>query len=44
LTVDASVKRVAGNSPWRALERLQARLVLTQAGEAPQEHGWDAKV
>lgn len=28
----------------RALERLQARLVLTQAGEAPQEHGWDANV
>jgi predicted ArsR family transcriptional regulator len=28
----------------RALERLQAVLVLTQAGEAPQEHGWDANV
>jgi hypothetical protein len=28
----------------RALERLQARLVLTQAGEAPQEHGWDANL
>jgi hypothetical protein len=28
----------------RALERLQARLVLTQAGEAQQEHGWDANV
>jgi hypothetical protein len=28
----------------RAVERLQARLVLTQAGEAPQEHGWDANV
>jgi hypothetical protein len=28
----------------RALERLQARFVLTQAGEAPQEHGWDANV
>ena len=28
----------------RALENLQVRLVLTQAGEAPQEHGWDANV
>jgi predicted ArsR family transcriptional regulator len=28
----------------RALERLQAELVLTQAGEAPQEQGWDANV
>ena len=28
----------------RALERLQARLVLTQAGEAPQEQGGDANV
>jgi hypothetical protein len=28
----------------RALERLQTRLVLTQAGEAPQESGWDANV
>jgi hypothetical protein len=28
----------------RALERLQAKLVLTQAGEEPQAHGWDANV
>jgi hypothetical protein len=28
----------------RALERLQASLVLTQAGEVPQEHGWDANL
>jgi hypothetical protein len=31
-------------APKRALERLQAKLVLTQAGEAPQDHGWDANV
>jgi hypothetical protein len=28
----------------RALERLQRLLVATQAGEAEQEHGWDAAV
>jgi hypothetical protein len=28
----------------RALESLQQRLVVTQAGEAEQEHGWDAAV
>lgn len=28
----------------RALDRLQAKLVLTQAGEAPQDSGWDANV
>lgn len=42
------LRRLAGlsdaRSVKRALERLQAKLVLTQAGEAPQEHGWDANV
>jgi hypothetical protein len=28
----------------RALESLQQRLIVTQAGEAAQEHGWDAAV
>jgi hypothetical protein len=28
----------------RALESLQQRLIVTQAGEAEQEHGWDAAV
>lgn len=28
----------------RALEGLQRRLVVTQAGEEPQDHGWDAGV
>jgi hypothetical protein len=28
----------------RALESLQQRLIATQAGEAEQEHGWDAAV
>ena len=38
------VPAVGSREAKRALEALQRRLVVTQAGEEPQEQGWDAGV
>jgi hypothetical protein len=40
----ALVPAAGSGEAKRALEALQRRLVVTQAGEEPQEHGWDAGV